>query len=100
MATEYSNTSNYSATNLNKKYLELYNPPLTQSQLDADTRTFTITSRYNRRPDLLAHELYGSSRLWWVFVHYNRDILKDPVMDFQTGKILEVPKQFKSSGMR
>lgn len=100
MATEYLNTSNYINTLRNKKYLELYDPPLTIDTLDVDTKTFVITSKYNRRPDLLAHDLYGNHRLWWVFAHYNRDSLQDPIMDFSTGKTLEVPKEFRSSGTR
>ena len=26
--------------------------------------------------------MYGSAQLWWVFAHYNRDKLVDPIMDF------------------
>jgi len=96
----YKSTSNYSFTNQNLKYLELYKPPLTTETLDSDTRTFVVNAKYDRRPDLLAHDLYGNSRLWWVFAHYNRDKIKDPIMDFISGKTIQVPKQFKSSGNR
>jgi len=99
MQTNYSNTSNYAKTTLNNKYLEFYNPPLTQDSLSEKTITMILQPKYDRRPDLLANDLYGSSRLWWVFVHYNRDLIKDPIMDFKAGIKLIAPKTFKPSGV-
>jgi hypothetical protein len=46
----------------------------------------------------LANDLYGNSRVWWVFAHYNREELKDPLNDFRAGMTIIVPKKFKVSG--
>lgn len=46
---------------------------------------YVIGHGYDQRPDLLAHELYGNSRLWWVFALRNPDVIKDPIRDFRTG---------------
>ena len=94
MAT-YRDNSNYAITPRNRKYLELYEPPIKQDNL-AESRFLIIQNKYNKRPDLLAYDLFGSSRLWWVFAHYNRDALKDPVMDFTAGKNIIVPKKYVS----
>ena len=50
-----------------------------------------LAGQYNKRPDLLAHDLYGDSRLWWVFTLFNRQKLRDPVNDFKSGVKLNVP---------
>lgn len=94
MAVIYKSSSNYSNTTQNYKYLELYEPKLTLENLNAETREVKVESKYDRRPDLLAHSLYNNSNLWWVFVHYNRDLLKDPINDFRSGITIVVPKNY------
>lgn len=54
---------------------------------------WVITAAYQYRPDLLAHDLYGDSRLWWVFVQRNPDVINDPLNDFVTGKQIYLPKK-------
>lgn len=98
MATKYDNKSNYAQTETNRKYLDIYNPPLTSSTLDQKTTTMIIKPKYNKRPDLLAFDMYGSARLWWVFAHYNRDTLNDPIMDFLSGTKIVAPKTFQATG--
>lgn len=46
---------------------------------------------YNCRPDLLAYDLYGDSKLWWVFAQRNPNTLKDPLYDFTTGTNIFIP---------
>jgi|TARA_B100001094_G_scaffold102690_2_gene98863 hypothetical protein len=94
----YDNKSNYALTSVNKKYLDLYQPPLTIENLTEETTTLIIQPKYNKRPDLLAFDMYGSSRLWWVFAHYNRDKLTDPIMDFISGTRIVVPKNYRPTG--
>ena len=53
--------------------------------------TITIDKRTENRPDLLAHELYADSNLWWVFTLRNPDLLKDPVGDMVAGLKIKVP---------
>jgi hypothetical protein len=51
-----------------------------------------ITQVYNLRPDLLAHDLYGNSQLWWVFAQRNPNRIKDPLFDFTTGTGIYIPQ--------
>lgn len=53
----------------------------------------TISSVYEYRPDLLAFDLYGDPRLWWVFAARNPNALGyDPYFDFVAGLQIYVPK--------
>lgn len=45
--------------------------------------------RYVHRPDLLAHDFYNDSDLWWVFGVRNG--LQDPVFDLVLGRPIFVP---------
>jgi hypothetical protein len=95
---EYSSTSNYVITGVGAKALDLYDPPLTSETLSDETVSLVIQAKFNRRPDLLAHQMYGSARLWWVFAHYNRDTLVDPIMDFKSGTRIIAPRNFTVQG--
>ena len=59
---------------------------------DSDDVIYEIQSQYHQRPDLLAYDMYGSSKLWWVYAQRNMDTLKDPVYDFQTGLSIYVQR--------
>ena len=52
---------------------------------------YTIESRYDKRHDLLAHKLYGTVNLWWVFALRNPDLLIDPLEDFVSGLKIFLP---------
>lgn len=52
---------------------------------------YQIDSIYNRRPDLLAYDLYGDAALWWVFASRNPNVLVDPLFDFYTGQVILIP---------
>lgn len=95
----YRDASNYSATKINRKYLDVYSPKLTIDTLSQETKKITIGNRYNRRPDLLAYDLYGNSRYWWIFVHYNREVLEDPINDFVAGKVIVIPSKQAATGI-
>jgi hypothetical protein len=58
-----------------------------------DDAPYVIENQYNHRPDLLAHDLYGDSKLWWVFVVRNRSVLKDPIFDFVPGVTIFCPRK-------
>lgn len=88
----YPKTSPYHTTTVvNGQFLDVMNsrpiPPNTQDAF------WTITPVYNMRPDLLASDLYGDSKLWWVFAERNPNTLKDPLFDFTTGKKIYIPKK-------
>ena len=56
-----------------------------------DDILYTIEPQYSHRPDLLAYDLYNTSKLWWVFAQRNMDIIKDPVFDFVAGTKIYLP---------
>ena len=88
---KYSSTSPWYNTPQNELYLEFWRPrPI---PADSDDFTYEISPKYNYRPDLLAFDLYGSPRLWWVFAQRNADVLFDPVYDFRAGTIIKLPKK-------
>ena len=59
---------------------------------DINDITYEIEPQYAYRPDLLAYDLYGSSKLWWVFTQRNMNILKDPVYDLVAGIEIFLPQ--------
>ena len=60
-----------------------------------DDILYTIESQYQHRPDLLAYDLYGSTKLWWVFAQRNMNVIKDPVYDMVTGTRIYLPQGSK-----
>ena len=91
MSANYSASSPWHDTSQNRLYLEIWRPrPIPFSQ---DDFSYTIQPQYNYRPDLLAYDIYGNPRLWWVFMQRNIDIIFDPIYDFRTGVIIQLPKK-------
>jgi hypothetical protein len=88
----YSTNSPYYLTGaVNNQYLDIMvDRPLPKL---ADDILWTITNVYNLRPDLLAYDLYGDSKLWWVFAQRNPNRIKDPLFDFIAGTEIYLPKQ-------
>jgi hypothetical protein len=86
----YPTTSPYNqTTTVNGQYLDvMINRPINGSPTDV---YWQIAPTYNLRPDLLASDLYGDSRLWWVFAQRNPNTLKDPLFDFVTGVNIFIP---------
>ena len=58
---------------------------------DVSDARYQIDPPYNLRPDLLAHDMYGDTNLWWVFAVRNPDVLIDPVFSFVAPTIIYVP---------
>ena len=87
---EYSNTSPYFATEQNNISLGFYVPRTITA--DADDVSYTIDRIYAYRPDLLAFDLYGSPRLWWVFAQRNPNEIEDRIYDFKPGVTIRLPK--------
>jgi hypothetical protein len=75
---------------VNGKYLDVMNNRPIPG--DASDVHWAITPTYNLRPDLLAHDLYGDSKLWWVFAQRNPNTIKDPLADFVTGTYIFISK--------
>ena len=88
---KYSNTSPYFDTRQIGDYLDILNPRTLTAELD--DQEYTIERTYAYRPDLLAYDLYGSPRLWWVFAQRNPGQLEDPIYDFKPGVTVQLPKK-------
>jgi|TARA_X000000950_G_scaffold48944_2_gene57097 alpha-L-fucosidase len=87
---KYSNTSPYFATEENNISLDFFVPRTITAE--DDDISYTIDRIYAYRPDLLAYDLYGNPRLWWVFAQRNPDSIEDPVYDFAPGVVIQLPK--------
>jgi hypothetical protein len=57
-----------------------------------DDILYEIEPQYTHRPDLLAYDLYGSQKLWWVFAQRNMNVILDPIYDFEAGVKIYLPK--------
>ena len=82
-------SSPYYRTKIKDNYLDIIDMPVIKSS--ANDRYYTIESKYDRRPDLLAYDLYGDTRLWWVFVRRNMNKIQDPINDFRSGITIRLP---------
>lgn len=88
---QYSKSSPWAFTPQNNLYLELLE--IRPVPAEPDDFTYTIENQYKHRPDLLSYDLYGTPRLWWVFVQRNMSIIKDPIYDFVPGTVIKIPKR-------
>ena len=86
----YSATSPYFTTSESSDYLDILSPR--EITMELDDQSYTIERTYAYRPDLLAYDLYGTPRLWWVFAQRNPDELEDPIYDFKPGVTIQLPK--------
>lgn len=88
---KYSKESPYANTKtVNGQYLDLLR--IRPIPAEGDDILYTVEAQYSNRPDLLAYDLYGSTKLWWVFAQRNMDVLKDPVYDLVQGVQIYLPK--------
>lgn len=92
-----SKTSPYYKTGIIEDYLDLIRMPTIDKNVNDEY--YTIESKYDRRPDLLAYELYGNTRLWWVFIKRNMNEIKDPINDFRTGLTIRIPSKQTLAGL-
>lgn len=91
--TTYGRSSPYFSTPIiNNKYLDILKfRPIPYDPTDV---FMTITQVYEYRPDLLAYDLYGNSKLWWVFAARNPNVLGgDPYFNMKTGLGIYIPTQ-------
>jgi hypothetical protein len=89
MAT-YNSTSPYSTTEYSQFFLDV----MTNRDIPklGDDQMFVINQTYQYRPDLLAHDLYDTAELWWVFYQRNPNTLTAPPLDFRAGVKIYLPK--------
>ena len=90
----YTGSSPYASTQIiDDQYLDLIT--IRPVPAKSDDVLYTVEPQYNHRPDLLAYDIYGNEKLWWVFAQRNMDSLKDPVYDFRSGLQIYVSKGSK-----
>lgn len=87
----YSQSSPWVSTPQNNLYLELLD--IRPVPAEDDDLLYTIENQYKHRPDLLAYDLYGNPKLWWVFVQRNMSTIRDPIYDFVPGTQIYLPKK-------
>jgi hypothetical protein len=86
----YDSTSPYYLTGYSQFFLDtMINRPIPKQP---DDILFQLNMTYQYRPDLLAFDLYGDSRLWWVFYQRNPNTLQAPPLDFAAGVAIYLPK--------
>tara|TARA_B100001057_G_scaffold496256_1_gene597248 strand:- start:1442 stop:1729 length:288 start_codon:yes stop_codon:yes gene_type:complete len=84
-----SSSSPYFKTKIIDDYRDILQMP--SMPMDDNDEYYTIESKFDRRPDLLAYSLYGNTRLWWVFARRNMNDIKDPIKDFRAGVTIRIP---------
>jgi hypothetical protein len=90
MTAAYNKSSPYYTTVITNGYMDvltLRDIPSTVSDVP-----FTISPKYENRPDLLANDLYNDSKLWWVFAVRNKTVIKDPIFDMVPGTVIFLPQ--------
>lgn len=76
-------------TPINDYFLDIINLP--EIEQDPNDEFYVIEPKYEFRPDLLAHHLYGSTGLWYIFTLRNMDKISDPIFDFKSGLEIRLP---------
>ena len=88
---KYKKTSPWATTQQNRLYLDILS--IRPVPAESDDFKYVIENQYRHRPDLLAFDLYGDPKLWWVFVQRNMDVIKDCIYDFEPGTVIFIPKK-------
>jgi hypothetical protein len=91
MAKFHENTSFLKGAGTFDNFLDINKLPAIKATI-AD-RAYQIEPKYDQRPDLLAFDMYGTTRLWWVFALRNVDTIKDPLRDFKQGLSILLPSK-------
>lgn len=96
MASFHKPTSRYIDTPTRDFYLDLWEAQdILPSSNDVKV---LIAAKYHQRPDLYSFDLYGTPRLWWVFAMRNKDVLFDPIYDFNSGTEIFIPSRENIEG--
>lgn len=99
MAT-YARTSPWANTSITQNYLNVLQIRPVSAQIDDPM--YVLETQYTHRPDLLSFDLYGTHKLWWVFMQRNLDLIQDPIYDFIPGIEIYLPQKaglFKVLGL-
>ena len=88
---KYPKSSPWHNTKQNRLFLDLIQ--IRPIPAESDDYRYAIENQYTHRPDLLAYDLYGDPKLWWVFIQRNMSVINDPIYDFVPGTVIYLPKK-------
>lgn len=92
MPVNYKNSSPYFTTPQRNFLIEFLDLIKFQNiPVDLTDEIVEITSKFDKRPDLMSNALYNTPDLWWIFAMRNPDLLIDPIFDFKVGNEILVP---------
>lgn len=92
MTASYSSASLYSETEQVNVYLEYLDTWKGYYLFPQSTdQYYTVQAKYDKRPDLLSFDTYGTAAYWWVFAVRNPDTIKDPIYDLRPGISIYIP---------
>lgn len=100
MSAQYASTSPWFGTPIKNDYLDILE--MRKIEAEPDDFRYVLEPQYTHRPDLLSFDLYGTPKLWWVFIQRNMDRIQDPIFDFVPGLEFYIPKKsslFKTLGV-
>lgn len=86
--TKYDSRSPYAKTPIDGQFLDHYVHRKVPGASKGD-RVMEVSLRWHHRPDLMAYDLYGDARYWWVIPVRNG--LEDLTFGVEYGKKLFVP---------
>lgn len=66
---------------------------------DSTDYALTLDTKYDEKPGLLAYDLFGDQRLFWVFSVMNRDQIVDPIFDVKGGMTINIPTSDRLSAL-
>lgn len=89
MAATFLNTSPWYETEQTSWYTGIMKPRSIPSH--STDYTLLVDAKYDEKPGLLAYDLFGDQRLFWVFQSMNRDLIVDPIFDLKAGLTITVP---------
>jgi hypothetical protein len=90
----YNANSPYASTPQENQYLEylgFWNGAF--PNYSGSDGVITIQAKYDKRPDLLSQDLYGTTQWWWIFTLYNPNQIQDPIYDLRAGITLRYPSK-------
>lgn len=91
MSKLYNSLSPWFSTPIKSDYLDILE--IRPVSAEPDDFRYALETMYTHRPDLLSYDLYGTPKLWWVFIQRNLDMIQDPIFDFIPGIEIYIPKK-------
>lgn len=79
----------YKNTKVEGDYLGYFGP--IDIPYDTSDYIISVTKKYEHRPRKLAEDIYGEPELYWIFRHFNKEKIQDPIFDLVDGISIIVP---------